>query len=70
MMSVQNPYSLLNLRLGNEFQIFGSRFKIHVGANNVLNENYYSNLRVNAWGGRFYEPAPLVNFYFGAEVIF
>ena len=65
-----NPYSLLNLRLGNEFQIFGSRLKIHIGANNVLNENYYSNLRVNAWGGRFYEPAPLANFYFGAEVIF
>jgi len=65
-----NPYSLLNLRLGNEFQIFGSRFKIHVGANNVLNENYYSNLRVNAWGGRFYEPAPLANLYFGTEVIF
>jgi iron complex outermembrane receptor protein len=65
-----NPYSLLNLRLGNEFQIFGSRLKIHIGVNNVLNENYYSNLRVNAWGGRFYEPAPLANFYFGAEVIF
>ena len=65
-----NPYSLLNLRLGNEFQIFGSRLKIHIGANNVLNENYYSNLRVNAWGGRFYEPAPLANLYFGTEVIF
>ncbi len=65
-----NPYSVLNLRLGNEFQIFGSRLKIHIGVNNVLNENYYSNLRVNAWGGRFYEPAPLANFYFGAEVIF
>ena len=65
-----NPYSILNLRLGNEFQIFGSRLKVHVGANNVLNESYYSNLRVNAWGGRFYEPAPLANLYFGTEVIF
>ena len=65
-----NPYSVLNLRLGNEFQIFGSRLKVHVGANNVLNESYYSNLRVNAWGGRFYEPAPLANLYFGTEVIF
>ena len=65
-----NPYSLLNLRFGNEFQIFGSRLKVHVGANNILNENYYSNLRVNAWGERFYEPAPLANLYFGTEVIF
>ena len=65
-----NPYSVLNLRLGNEFQIFGSRLKVHVGVNNVLNENYYSNLRVNAWGGRFYEPAPLVGAYLGTEVIF
>ena len=65
-----NPYSVLNLRLGNELQIFGSRLKVHVGANNVLNESYYSNLRVNAWGGRFYEPASLANLYFGTEVIF
>ena len=64
------PYSVLNFRIGNEFQIYGSRLKIHVGVNNVLNEDYYSNLRVNAWGGRFYEPAPLANLYLGAEIIF
>ena len=63
-----NPYSVLNLRLGNEFQIFGSRLKVHVGVNNVLNESYYSNLRVNAWGGRFFETAPLRNYYIGTEI--
>ena len=64
------PYSVLNFRIGNEFQIYGSRLKVHVGVNNVLNEDYYSNLRVNAWGGRFYEPAPLANLYLGTEIIF
>ena len=64
------PYSILNLRVGNEYKLFGSKLKVHIGVNNLLNANYYSNLRVNAWGGRFYEPAPQSNFYMGTEVIF
>ena len=65
-----DPYSIVNLRVGSEYKLFGSKLKVHIGANNLLNANYYSNLRVNAWGGRFYEPAPQANFYMGTEVIF
>ena len=65
-----NSYSILNLRVGNEYKIFATRFKVHVGVNNVLNTNYFSNLRMNAWGGRFYEPAPPASVHTGAEIIF
>ena len=65
-----NSYSILNLRVGNEYKIFATRFKVHVGLNNVLNTNYFSNLRINAWGGRFYEPAPPSSVHLVTEIIF
>jgi iron complex outermembrane recepter protein len=33
-----------------------------------LNITYYDNIRLNAFGGRFYEPAPGRNFYFGLSL--
>ena len=38
------------------------------GINNVLNTTYLDNIRLNAFGGRFYEPAPGRNFYFGLSL--
>jgi iron complex outermembrane recepter protein len=38
------------------------------GINNVLNTTYFDNIRLNAFGGRFYEPAPGRNFYFGLSL--
>ena len=39
------------------------------GINNLLNITYYDNIRLNAFGGRFYEPAPGRNFYFGLSLV-
>jgi iron complex outermembrane receptor protein len=33
------------------------------GINNLLNNKYYDNIRLNAFGSRYYEPAPPRNFY-------
>jgi iron complex outermembrane receptor protein len=38
---------------------------LFAGVNNLLNTTYYDNIRLNAFGGRFYEPAPGRNFYLG-----
>ncbi len=38
---------------------------LKLGVNNVLNNDYYDNIRVNAFGGRYYEPAPKRNIYLG-----
>ena len=38
------------------------------GVNNLLNTVYYDNIRLNAFGGRFYEPAPGRNFYLGLSL--
>jgi iron complex outermembrane receptor protein len=38
------------------------------GINNLFNTAYYDNIRLNAFGGRFYEPAPGRNFYLGFNI--
>jgi iron complex outermembrane receptor protein len=46
-----------------EFDFFG-------GINNLFNTTYFDNIRLNAFGGRFYEPAPGRNFFFGTRFTF
>jgi iron complex outermembrane receptor protein len=38
--------------------------------NNLFDENYFSNIRINAFGGRFFEPAPDRNIYAGVTINF
>ena len=41
-----------------------------VGINNLFDETYSDNLRINAFGGRFFEPAPDRNIYAGVTLRF
>jgi iron complex outermembrane receptor protein len=38
--------------------------------NNILGASYYDNIRINAFGGRYYEPAAKANFYGGLKINF
>ena len=40
------------------------------GIRNVLDQQYFDNIRINAFGGRFYEPAPGRNFYVSLSLSF
>jgi len=62
-----SSYNLLNLKYSKE--IF-SNSEIFLGANNIFNQEYYDNIRINAFGNRYYEPAPKRNFYFGVNFSF
>ena len=56
-----SPYFLSNLKIWksyNNLEVFG-------GINNLFNRLYNDNIRINAWGKRYYEPAPTRNFYLG-----
>ena len=60
-----SSYKLANIRLSKELR-FGRRvIRPYLGLNNIFNEKYNSNIRINAWGGRYYEPAPERNIYIG-----
>ena len=42
----------------------------YIGINNLFNESYNSNIRINAFGGRYFEPAPERNIYAGLVIRF
>jgi iron complex outermembrane receptor protein len=44
------------------------RFSFFGGINNLLNRAYFDNIRINAYGKRYYEPAPLRNTYLGVNI--
>mgnify|MGYP002626505023 CR=1 FL=1 len=64
------PYALVNLRIGYERRIGAGRFRFFLGADNVFNTRYFNNVRLNAAGGRYYEPGSRVAFFSGLEFLF
>ena len=62
-----SSYNLLSLSFVRK--IFGQN-EIYFGINNLLNKEYFDNIRINAFGKRYYEPAPTRNFYIGLNISF
>ena len=66
-----DSYWLVNLRAGDGWRLTDStRLNAYVGVRNLLDEEHYANVRLNAGFGRFYEPAPGRSVYGGLEVSF
>jgi iron complex outermembrane receptor protein len=63
-------YVLVSLNLGHEgLETRGLTLKPFVTLNNVLDERYAGSIVVNAFGGRYYEPAPRRSFTAGLNVV-
>ncbi len=61
-------YALFNARLGNSWRVGeGSRLEAYAGINNLFDREYFSNVRVNANNGAFFEPGPERTIYAGVE---
>ncbi|MBT8085735.1 MAG: TonB-dependent receptor [Woeseia sp.] len=65
-----DDYTVANLRLYREITMDRWRVRPHIGINNLFDERYNSNIRINAFGGRYFEPAPDRNVYLGVVVGF
>jgi iron complex outermembrane receptor protein len=63
-------YTLVNLRLGLNKELDSMTISPFLGINNVNDETYYGNIRINAAVSRYYEPAPGSNAYAGIAVSF
>ncbi len=63
-------YENINLRTGYNFTYKKMNILPYLGINNILDQEYTDNVRINAFGSRFYEPAPVVNGYGGIEIRF
>lgn len=58
----------LNLRATYAWALGWGQLKILGGINNLLDTRYVNNIRLNAFGGRYYEAAPARNIYLGLQV--
>ncbi len=67
---VIDDFILLHLRAGKQWQVRDTDLSLFGGIRNMTNTKYFDNVRINAFGGRFFEPAPLVNFFIGMDVSF
>ena len=68
----------LNETLIGSYNIFNVKYskgilknsEFSIGVDNLFNQEFYDNIRINAFGKRYYEPAPKRNFYFGLNFSF
>ena len=65
----QDAYNLVNARMGWRSNL-GVKWdmEIYAGVENLLNETYSLGNDLNAFGGRFFQPAPTRNFYGGIKL--
>ena len=63
-------YLLSNIALKNKFNFKGFFLEVGLHVRNLLDEKYYDNIRTNAFGNRFYEPASLRSFILSVKTKF
>lgn len=65
-----SSYLVSSLRVSHEFERGDWLLRPFLGINNLFDERYNSNIRINAFGARFFEPAPERNIYAGITIRF
>jgi iron complex outermembrane receptor protein len=65
-----DAYALVNLRVRQSFEFSNWTLEPFFGLNNLFNAFYNSNIRINAFGGRFFEPGAERNVYLGVRARF
>ena len=63
-------YLLSNISLKNKFNLKGFFLEVGLHVRNLLDEKYYDNIRTNAFGNRYYEPASLRSFILSVKTTF
>lgn len=63
-----SSYLISGFRASYEFKIGNWLFRPYGGINNLFDDSYNSNIRINAFGGRYFEPAPERNYYAGIVI--
>ncbi|MHA7817131.1 MAG: TonB-dependent receptor family protein [Pseudohaliea sp.] len=61
-------YTVSNLRFGRQYRLGALAVSPYLGINNLFDETYFANIRVNQNFNRFFEPAPGRNAYGGIGV--
>ena len=61
-------YTVSNVRAGFTHRVKAWEFSPFAGVNNLTDEDYSANIRINAFGGRYFEPAPPRHVYAGIAI--
>ena len=61
-------YDSINFNISGDVSLFGLDIKPYFAIENLLSEDYIDNIRINAFGSRFYEPAPKISFMSGLKL--
>ncbi|MBN7809407.1 TonB-dependent receptor [Algoriphagus sp. H41] len=64
----QDAYNLVNLRFGWVKSLGDWDLELFAGVDNLLDESYSLGNDLNAFGGRYYQPAPTRNWYGGVKL--
>ncbi|MGF1645128.1 MAG: TonB-dependent receptor family protein [Thiotrichales bacterium] len=66
--AVNDAYAVANLRLGYTRLLGNWELSPFLGVSNVFDEQYNGNVRINAFGARYFEPAPDRDLYAGLTI--
>ena len=61
-------YSSINVKMSKNLNLFETSITPFISIDNLFNKEYFDNIRINAFGSRFYEPAPGINFIRGLKL--
>ncbi len=61
-------YSSINVKMSKNLNLFKTSITPFISIDNLFNKEYFDNIRINAFGSRFYEPAPGINFIGGLKL--
>lgn len=57
-------------RAGYNFRLRNHSLLLNMGVNNIFNREYFSNVRINSFGGRYFEPAPGRNWFLSIKFLY
>lgn len=63
--TIINDYKKIDLTIFKDFNISNKNWNGFISINNLTNTKYFDNIRINAFGSRYYEPASGLNFMLG-----
>ena len=65
-----DAFQKVRLQGGKTIALGNLELNLFAGINNLFDVRYFDNIRLNAFGGRYYEPAPGRNAFFGLSAAF
>ena len=63
-----DAYSSISVKMSKNLNLFETSITPFISIDNLFNEEYFDNIRINAFGSRFYEPAAGINFVGGLKL--